>query len=243
MKIRCIAVDDEPLALAQIGSYIQKTPFLELVAMCKNADEALDVLRKEEINLVFLDIDMPEINGIELVKSLLHKPQIVFTTAYSEYAYEGFQVDAVDYLLKPFDYATFLKAANKSKVWFEANLTDKTELPKKPERKEIYLKSDYKVVRVSLADIKYIESANEYIKIHLDSGEMVVTFMRLKALAALLPESDFMQIHRSFIINLNKIQAVDKNRIFLDKKLYIPVGEQYKTAFDEYLRNNFLNFN
>ena len=99
------------------------------------------------------------------------------------------------------------------------------------------------MVRVSLADIKYIESANEYIKIHLDSGEMVVTFMRLKALAALLPESDFMQIHRSFIINLNKIKAVDKNRIFLDKKLYIPVGEQYKTAFDEYLRNNFLNFN
>ena len=241
MKIKCIAVDDEPLALEQIGSYIQKTPFLELVAMCKNASEALEVLKGNEVNLMFLDIDMPEINGIELVKSLIYKPQIVFTTAYSEYAFEGFQVDAVDYLLKPIDYATFLKAANKSKIWFEANLTEKTEQPKKTDRKEIYVKSDYKVIRVSLADIKYIESANEYIKIHLDNQEIITTFLRLKSIMELLPQENFMRVHKSFIVNLNKIQAVDKNRIFLDKKLYIPVGEQYKPAFDEYLNNNFLN--
>ena len=218
MKIKCIAIDDEPLALEQIGSYVQKTPFLELIATCKNAYEALEVLKEKEVNLMFIDIDMPDISGLDLVKSLVKKPQIIFTTAYSEYAFEGFQVDAIDYLLKPINYAAFLKAANKSKIWFEANSPEKAEQQPKSDRKEIFVKSNYKVVRILLADISYIESANEYIKIFLDNQEVITTFMRLKNIEELLPAGDFMRVHKSFIINLNKILAVDRNRIFIDKK-------------------------
>ena len=241
MKIKCIAIDDEPLALEQIGSYVQKTPFLELIATCKNAYEALDVLKEKEVDLMFIDIDMPDISGLDLVKSLVKKPQIIFTTAYSEYAFEGFQVDAIDYLLKPINYAAFLKAANKSKIWFEANSPEKAEQQPKSDRKEIFVKSNYKVVRILLADISYIESANEYIKIFLDNQEVITTFMRLKNIEELLPAGDFMRVHKSFIINLNKILAVDRNRIFIDKKKHIPVGEQYKEIFNKYMDDTFLN--
>ena len=241
MKIKCIAIDDEPLALEQIGSYVQKTPFLELIATCKNAYEALEVLKEKEVNLMFIDIDMPDISGLDLVKSLVKKPQIIFTTAYSEYAFEGFQVDAIDYLLKPINYAAFLKAANKSKIWFEANSPEKAEQQPKSDRKEIFVKSNYKVIRILLADISYIESANEYIKIFLDNQEVITTFMRLKNIEELLPAGDFMRVHKSFIINLNKILAVDRNRIFIDKKKHIPVGEQYKEIFNKYMDDIFLN--
>ena len=241
MKIKCIAIDDEPLALEQIGSYVQKTPFLELIATCKNAYEALEVLKEKEVNLMFIDIDMPDISGLDLVKSLVKKPQIIFTTAYSEYAFEGFQVDAIDYLLKPINYAAFLKAANKSKIWFEANSPEKAEQQPKSDRKEIFVKSNYKVVRILLADISYIESANEYIKIFLDNQEVITTFMRLKNIEELLPAGDFMRVHKSFIINLNKILAVDRNRIFIDKKKHIPVGVQYKEIFNKYMDDTFLN--
>ena len=241
MKIKCIAIDDEPLALEQIGSYVQKTPFLELIATCKNAYEALDVLKEKEVDLMFIDIDMPDISGLDLVKSLVKKPQIIFTTAYSEYAFEGFQVDAIDYLLKPINYAAFLKAANKSKIWFEANSPEKAEQQPKSDRKEIFVKSNYKVIRILLADISYIESANEYIKIFLDNQEVITTFMRLKNIEELLPAGDFMRVHKSFIINLNKILAVDRNRIFIDKKKHIPVGVQYKEIFNKYMDDTFLN--
>ena len=241
MKIKCIAIDDEPLALEQIGSYVQKTPFLELIATCKNAYEVLEVLKEKEVNLMFIDIDMPDISGLDLVKSLVKKPQIIFTTAYSEYAFEGFQVDAIDYLLKPINYAAFLKAANKSKIWFEANSPEKAEQQPKSDRKEIFVKSNYKVVRILLADISYIESANEYIKIFLENQEVITTFMRLKNIEELLPAGDFMRVHKSFIINLNKILAVDRNRIFIDKKKHIPVGEQYKEIFNKYMDDTFLN--
>ena len=241
MKIKCIAIDDEPLALEQIGSYVQKTPFLELIATCKNAYEALEVLKEKEVNLMFIDIDMPDISGLDLVKSLVKKPQIIFTTAYSEYAFEGFQVDAIDYLLKPINYAAFLKAANKSKIWFEANSPEKAEQQPKSDRKEIFVKSNYKVIRILLADISYIESANEYIKIFLDNQEVITTFMRLKNIEELLPAGDFMRVHKSFIINLNKILAVDRNRIFIDKKKHIPVGVQYKEIFNKYMDDTFLN--
>ena len=241
MKIKCIAIDDEPLALEQIGSYVQKTPFLELIATCKNAYEALEVLKEKEVDLMFIDIDMPDISGLDLVKSLVKKPQIIFTTAYSEYAFEGFQVDAIDYLLKPINYAAFLKAANKSKIWFEANSPEKAEEQSKSDRKEIFVKSNYKVVRILLADISYIESANEYIKIFLENQEVITTFMRLKNIEELLPAGDFMRVHKSFIINLNKILAVDRNRIFIDKKKHIPVGVQYKEIFNKYMDDTFLN--
>ena len=162
MKIRCIAIDDEPLALKQISSYISKTPFLETVAICHSAFDAMEYLSKNEVDLMFVDINMPDVNGMDFVKSLAQKPQIIFTTAYTEYAMEGFQVDALDYILKPISYAVFLKSANKAKTWFELNL-------RQPEiihatKDSLFVKSEYKMLRIFLSEITYIESSNEYIQ-------------------------------------------------------------------------------
>ena len=239
MTIKCIAIDDEPLALEQLKGYVQKTPFLELVALCKNAFESLDVLKSNDVQLMFIDIDMPDINGLDFVKSLIVRPHVIFTTAYSEYAFEGFQVDAIDYLLKPINYASFLKAVTKSKTWYELNNKESVDTFTKSSEPEIFVKSDYKMVRIQVKDIKYIESANEYIKIHLDNNDCITTFMRLKSMQELLAEDSFMRIHKSFIINLHKIQAVDRNRVFMDKKLYIPVGEQFKQIFNTFLEKRF----
>ena len=232
MKIRCLAIDDEPLALKQISSYIDKTPFLERVALCQSAFDAMEIIEKEEVHLLFVDINMPDLNGMDFVKSLTKKPQIIFTTAYSEYAIEGFQVDAIDYLLKPINYNSFLKAANKSKDLFE--LTN-LKFNQQTEKVEIFVKADYKVVRIQLDDIMYIESANEYIKIYLNEKESITTLMRLKVFEEQLPKKKFMRVHRSFIINLEKITAIDKNRIYIGQKIKIPVGELYKETFQEYL--------
>ena len=231
MKIRCLAIDDEPLALQQISSYIDKTPFLEKTGLCQSAFDAMEIIEQQEVDLLFVDINMPDLNGMDFVKSLTKKPQIIFTTAYSEYAIEGFQVDAIDYLLKPISYNSFLKAVNKSKALFELrNLKSSQET----EIEEIFVKSDYKVVRVRLDDILYIESANEYIKIYLSEKESITTLMRLKTLESQLSDKKFMRVHRSFIINLEKISAIDRSRIFLGEKIKIPVGDLYKEIFQEY---------
>ncbi len=232
MNIRCLAIDDEPLALQQISSYIDKTPFLGKAGLCQSAFDAMEIIENEEIDLIFVDINMPDLNGMDFVKSLTKKPQIIFTTAYSEYAVEGFQVDAIDYLLKPISYNSFLKAVNKSKVLFELkNLKPE----KQTEKTEIFVKADYKVVRIELNDILYVESANEYIKIYISEKDSVTTLMRLKTLEEQLPDVKFMRIHRSFIINLEKITAIDRNRIYLGEKIKIPVGDLYKETFQQYL--------
>ena len=242
MKIKCLAVDDEPLALQQINSYIEKTPFLESVALCQSAFEALEYMKINDVDLLFVDINMPDINGMEFVKSLSVKPQIIFTTAYSEYALEGFQVDAVDYILKPINYAAFLKAVNKAKKWFD--LIEQASKPVNSQLSQadevIFVKSDYKLVRIHIDEIKYIESANEYIKIYLDNAEKITTLLRLKSIMEQLNPQKFMRIHRSFIINLTKIKAVERSRVFLDNKLYIPVGDQYKVDFQNYIDKNFI---
>lgn len=242
MKIKCLAVDDEPLALQQINSYIEKTPFLESVALCQSAFEALEYMKINDVDLLFVDINMPDINGMEFVKSLSVKPQIIFTTAYSEYALEGFQVDAVDYILKPINYAAFLKAVNKAKKWFD--LIEQASKPVNSQLSQadevIFVKSDYKLVRIHIDEIKYIESANEYIKIYLDNAEKITTLLRLKSIMEQLNPQKFMRIHRSYIINLTKIKAVERSRVFLDNKLYIPVGEQYKVDFQNYIDKNFI---
>lgn len=234
MKIRCIAIDDEPLALQQISSYIDKTPFLEKVALCQSAFDAMEIIENEEVHLLFVDINMPDLNGMDFVKSLTNKLQIIFTTAYSEYAIEGFQVDAIDYLLKPISYNSFLKAVNKAKNWFElTNL--KSNQSADIEKEELFVKSDYKIVRVLINDIWYIESANEYIKIYINEKDSITTLMRLKNFEEQLPEKKFMRIHRSFIVNLDKITAIDRNRIYINQKTVIPVGEQYRETFQNYL--------
>jgi DNA-binding LytR/AlgR family response regulator len=234
MKISCIAIDDEPLAVKKISAYIQKTPFLELVAECRSAFEAMEIMSNRPVQLMFIDINMPDLNGMEFVKSLTDKPYIVFTTAYSEYAVEGFQVDAADYLLKPITYNSFLKAANKVK-----NLIDLTaNSPKESTQasaSHLFVKSDYKLIRIELDDIKYIEGQHEYVKIHLVSSAPVMTQLSMKVMEEQLPSDRFMRVHRSFIVNLSKISVVERNRIVFDGKVYIPVSDQYKEKFQEYI--------
>ena len=238
MKIPCIAVDDEPLAVKKISAYIQKTPFLELVAECRSAFEAMEIINNCTIQLLFIDINMPDLNGLEFVKSLTGKPYIVFTTAYSEYAVEGFQVDATDYLLKPITYSSFLKAANKVKNLIDLYANSQKESIKAT-ASHLFVKSEYKLLRIELDDIKYIESQHEYIKIHLINGNPVMTQLSMKAIEEQLPSNRFMRVHRSFIVNLKKVTVIERNRIVFDDKVYIPVSEQYKEKFQEYIDGNF----
>jgi two-component system LytT family response regulator len=237
--IRCIAIDDEPLAVKKIAGYIQKVPFLELVAECRSAAEAMAIMDSTDIQLLFIDINMPDISGMEFVKSLANKPYIVFTTAYSEYAVEGFQVEATDYLLKPITFSNFLKAANKVKNLVELTANNPKESVKTTAN-HLFVKSDYKLIRIELADIKYIESQHEYIKIHLVNSNPVLTQLSLKSIEEQLPTDRFMRVHRSFIVNLAKVTVIERNRIVFDGKVYIPVSEQYKETFQEYIDRNFL---
>jgi len=239
MKIRCVAIDDEPLAVKKIAGYILKVPFLELVAECRSAAEAMSIMDKNDIQLLFIDINMPDISGMEFVKSLTNKPYVVFTTAYSEYAVEGFQVDAIDYLLKPITFSNFLKAANKVKNLMELTSNSKKESVK-TSANHLFVKSDFKLIRIELNDIKYIESQHEYIKIHLINSNPVMTQLSLKSMEEQLPSDRFMRIHRSYIVNLAKVSMIERNRIVFDGKIYIPVSDQYKEKFQEYIDGNFI---
>jgi two-component system LytT family response regulator len=233
-----MAIDDEPLALQQIAGYIQQIPFLKLEAKCSNAFEALKVLESQHIDLMFVDINMPDLNGMEFVKSLEIKPLIIFTTAYSEFALEGFKVDATDYLLKPFYFSEFSKAVQKARKQLEL-------IQKKPEAPEndndfLFIKSDYKLVRINLNDIQYIEGMKEYVRIHLDGQKPVMTLLSMKSLEERLPETGFMRVHRSYIVNTDKITTVERFRIVFDQKVFIPVSENYKEKFQAFLKDKFL---
>ena len=232
MKIKCIAIDDEPLAVKKIAGYIQRIPFLELLAECRNAFEAMEIMSNNDIQLLFIDINMPDISGMEFVKSLRVKPYIIFTTAYSEYAVEGFEVEAVDYLLKPISFSNLLKAANKVKnlIDLKANNTKET---KEETASHLFVKSAYKLIRVEFANIKYIESQHEYIRIHLLNNESVSTKMSLKSIEELLPNNQFVRVHRSYIVNINGVTVIERNRIVFEKKIYIPISEQYKEIFQK----------
>ena len=238
MNIKCIAVDDEPLALKQLSDYVRKTPFLELVAECNSAFEALKVLGEKQVDLMFLDINMPDLNGIDFIKSLEERPEVIFTTAYQEYALEGFRVEALDYLLKPIGYDIFLKSANKAKKHFELI----KQLPSNVEKTDncLFIKSEYKIIRVNLNEIKYIEGMREYVRMHLLHDKPVMTLMSMKSLEEQLPANTFMRVHRSFIINLERVTTIERNRIIFDEKVFIPIGDQYKAAFDEYIEKHFL---
>jgi two-component system LytT family response regulator len=237
--IKCVAIDDEPLAVKKIAGYIGKIPFLELVAECRSASEAMSILSENDIQLLFIDINMPDISGMDFVKSLANKPYIVFTTAYSEYAVEGFQVEAVDYLLKPISFSNFLKAANKVKNLIDLSSNSQKE-SLRATANHLFVKSEYKLIRIELDDIKYIESQHEYIKIHLINSNPVMTQVSLKSIDEQLPSDRFMQVHRSFIVNLARVSVIERNRIVFDDKIYIPVSEQYKEKFQEYIDKNFV---
>ncbi|MEE4260093.1 MAG: LytTR family DNA-binding domain-containing protein [Bacteroidales bacterium] len=236
--IRCIAIDDEPLALKQIAGYIDKTPFLSLMKTFESALQAINYFEDNEVDLMFVDINMPDLSGMDFVKSLNNPPKVIFTTAYSEYAVEGFKVDAIDYLLKPISYADFLKAAERAKERISPKITENTQV--ESNEKFLFIKSEYKILRIILSDIRYIEGMREYLRIHIENQQPVMTLMSMKKMEEFLPEETFMRVHRSFIVNLNKITTIERNRIVFDKKVYIPVSEQYKKAFQKYLDNNFL---
>ena len=238
--IRCLAIDDEPLALQQLVTYIGKIPFLELAAQCQSALEARKFLEQETVDAIFCDINMPDLNGMDFVKSLQYPPMIVFTTAYSEYAVEGFKVNAVDYLLKPFGLQDFQRAANRIKE----RLDTTTRLPQQggvgdgPDT--IFVKTEYRIVKVTIADIRYIEGMSEYLKIYIEGeSKPIITLLSMKKITEHLPDT-FMRIHRSYIVNLTKIQEVNKNRIIMDTDTYLPIGDLYKEGFQNYLDTHFL---
>jgi len=235
--ISCIAIDDEPLALRQIAEYIEKTPFLDIKATFESAMEALDFLNNNKVDLMFVDIQMPDLSGMDLVKSLEQRPEIIFTTAFSEFAVEGFKVDALDYLLKPLDYASFLKAANKAHTHFESLRIGSENL--KISSDHLFIKSEYKVIRIEIDKILYIEGMREYVRIHLENSKPVMTLLSMKKIEQKLPSTRFMRVHRSYIVNLEKITTIERSRIiFAD--VYIPVSEQYKEILQKYIDDNFL---
>ena len=249
--IRCMAIDDEPLALQQLTTYIGKVPFLELVAQCQSAVEARQFLEQDTVDAIFCDINMPDLNGMDFVKSLTVAPFIVFTTAYAEYAVEGFKVNAVDYLLKPFGLQDFQRAANRLKERMEGGTnglqgssgsrgSSSLRGASGSTDDVLFLKTDYRIVKVCVPEIRYIEGMSEYLKVWVEGeAKPVVTLLSMKKIEERLPDN-FMRIHRSYIVNLNKIQEVNKNRVIMDADTSLPIGDMYKEAFQGYLDSKFL---
>lgn len=238
MKIRTIAIDDEPLALQLVSDYIRKTPFLELVGSFDNPLDAFDFLSETDVELIFVDIQMPDLTGIEFTRSLQEDHKIIFTTAYEKYALEGFKLNAVDYLLKPFSYEEFLKAAKKAQKLHE--MEDRSQPTIETNNQFLFLKSEYKIRRINFNDILYIEGLKDYVKVYLKGGDKpILSLNSIKSLEQKLPEEKFMRVHRSYIVNLEKIETIERSRIIFGKA-YIPVSDQYKDKFQEYLDKNFL---
>ena len=245
--LKCIAIDDEPLALRQLKSYIEKIPYLELAATCNNALEAQQFLAAQHVDLIFVDINMPDLSGVEFVRSLVDRPMVIFTTAYSEYAVEGFKLDAVDYLLKPFSFADFSRSAGKANSLYELRHNQRAGVPEAtpealPKDKEyISVKADYKVSLVKISDIVYLESEGEYVRMHLADGTTITTLFRLKNMEAALPSDMFMRVHRSYIVNLQRIRSYVKGRVFISDSEYVPIGENYREAFQRYIEAHYQN--
>ena len=233
-----IAIDDEPLALQQIADYIQKTPDLMLVGQFENPLEAAQYISKNHVDIVFTDIQMPGLNGIEFTRSMVNGPVVIFTTAFAKYAIDGFKLDIADYLLKPFTYEEFLTSVHKAERMIRSITKPADEVISNNEF--LFLKSDYKIKRINFQNILYIEGLKEYVKVYtMHSDKPVLSLSSLKILETKLPADKFMRVHRSFIVNLEKIDTIDRSRIVFGKK-YIPIGDQYKEKFLEFLDKNFL---
>jgi len=235
MTIRCLLVDDEPLALDLLEGYVLKTPSLALAGRCSSAFQAMEMMENTEVDLMFLDIQMPGLSGMEFIRSLQNPPKVIFTTAFEQYALEGFKVDALDYLLKPISYPEFLNAVNKAKHWFE--LGEKAVVP--AARNSIFVKSDYKLVQIEFNNILYIEGLKDYVKFYLEGNEKpVLSLMSMKSLEENLPEIHFMRVHRSFIVNVDKIKTIERNRIVFGNE-FIPISENYKEKFHKFVDERF----
>lgn len=235
---RVVAIDDEPLALQLVKGYVEKTPTLELAGTFDNPVDAVAFIQSAEVDLVLLDIQMPDLTGTELARVIAGGPKVIFTTAYEKYALEGFRLDAVDYLLKPFSYAEFLKAVQKAEKLI--NL-ERKELPSLEIRNEfLFIRSDYKIRRIDFSEIHYIEGLKDYVKIFLRGEKKpLLSQSTLKALESRLPEDRFMRVHRSYIVNLETVKVIDRGRIVYGE-VRIPVTEQYRDRFQEFLDRNFI---
>ena len=240
MNLSCIVIDDEPLAVRQMESYISKVPFLTRLESFDNAVDARQWISEgNRVDIVFVDINMPELTGVDFVRGLDNAPMIIFTTAYSEYAVEGFKLNAVDYLLKPFSFATFEKAVNKAhslaellSLRDEVHAEERLPIGEQAADKEcIAIRADHKTTLVRYANIVYLESAGEYIRLHLADGTKLVTLFRLKNMESSLPSDRFMRIHRSYIVNLEYVTGYTKGRAFIIGDEDIPIGENYKEIF------------
>ena len=236
-KIRCAVVDDEPLALGLMASYVKKTPFLELVGSYSSAVQAMQEMHDNPVDLIFLDIQMPELNGLDYSRMISPQTRVVFTTAFNQYALDGYKVNALDYLLKPISYPDFLLAANKAQEWFR--LVEQSQKSEKKENQDeklsIFVKSDYKLIRIELKNILYVEGLKDYVKIYEENASRpVISLMSMKAMEEMLPADRFMRVHRSYIVQKEKIRIIEHNRIVFGNT-YIPIGDSYKQAFQDFL--------
>ena len=239
MIIKCAIVDDEPLAVELLASYVEKIPFLQLCGKYNNATDALHGIGEDPVDLLFLDIQMPELNGLELSKMIPENTRIVFTTAFNQYAVDGFRVNALDYLLKPISYADFLEACNKAMQWFQLVQQNEQQpaaaATVEEEPRSIFVKSEYKLLQIDLDDIRYIEGLKDYVKIYTeDSPHPILSLMNMKAIEQMLPASRFIRVHRSFIVQKSKIREIERNRIVFGD-VYIPIGDSYKQAFQDFI--------
>lgn len=226
MTMTCVAIDDEPIALEVLEEYISKTPGLELLKTFSDGFKAIEFIKENKVQLIFLDIQMPQITGIQLLKSLSEPPLVIFTTAYSNYAIEGFNLNAIDFLLKPFEYDRFLKAVNKASEYLSykerpAEAVTNTNF--------IFVKSDYQIIKIDLSDISMIEGMDDYVKI-FTSKKMILSNMTMKDILSKLPASNFTRVHRSFIVSLNHIESVRNKRIKIGEK-FVPVGDSFADSF------------
>ncbi len=244
MKLKCAIVDDEPLALGLLESYAKKTPLLELCGCYSSAIEAMKHLQETPVDLLFLDIQMPDLNGLEYSRMVDEQTRIVFTTAFDQYAIDGYRVNALDYLLKPISYADFMQAVNKAVQWFELK-QKANETPQKTADsvtnlagEYIYVKSDYKLVQIELDKILYIEGLKDYIKIHTeDEPRPILSLISMRAMEEKLPADRFIRVHRSFIVQKQKIKVIDKGRIVFGKE-YIPISDSYKQELQNYVNKH-----
>jgi DNA-binding LytR/AlgR family response regulator len=235
MTINCAIIDDEPLAAGLLESYAIKTPYLELRGVFNSAIQAMKVLRENPVQLLFLDIQMPELSGVEFAKILPRETKVIFTTAFPQYAIEGYKVSALDYLLKPISYEDFLKSTDKALEWFVTTLKQDTCM----RDRFMFVKSDYKLQRVCLDDILYIEGLKDYVRFYLKNGERVMSLMSMKKLDEYLPKPEFLRTHRSYIVHMTETQMVDRFRIVFDD-VYIPISDNYKEEVQSYFDSHTL---
>jgi two-component system LytT family response regulator len=228
MLLTCIAIDDEPLALKLIKEYVSKIPALQLLETFEDGISAIDYLNKHKVNILFVDINMPDITGIELVRSLDEKPMVIFTTAYKKFAYEGFELDAIDYLLKPIDFTRFNKAAQKAIDYYAyKNAKSATESAC------VFVRSEYKMLKVMFDDIEYVEGLEDYVKIHIKNQKPILTLATLKTFIEKLPSENFLRIHRSYVIPIDEVVSVYNKKVLLKSRIELPIGITYSDIINK----------